>query len=140
MKLEAKAAEKGWMDCVDVFDESDDGKQSLDIITPTAYGTMACTHFFVCAAADEDDSCFENLDPSTGGKQKRRLARNAREAKRSKRITHQIEQLRNLLRASGRPVKTSKASVLSETADFIRDLQMQQLHLEVAIIALFACM
>lgn len=61
----------------------------------------------------------------------RRVERNAREQRRSKRITNQISHLREILRSAGRPVKSNKASVLSETADFIRDLQKQKRRLEV---------
>lgn len=57
--------------------------------------------------------------------QKRRLERNAREQRRSKRITDQIEQLRGLLQSAGRSVKANKASVLAETADYIQDLQKE---------------
>ena len=58
-------------------------------------------------------------------RQKRRLERNAREQRRSKRITDQIEQLRGLLQSAGRSVKANKASVLAETADYIQDLQKE---------------
>eukprot|EP00617_Octactis_speculum_P005205 CAMPEP_0185793686 /NCGR_PEP_ID=MMETSP1174-20130828/159606_1 /TAXON_ID=35687 /ORGANISM="Dictyocha speculum, Strain CCMP1381" /LENGTH=659 /DNA_ID=CAMNT_0028488857 /DNA_START=165 /DNA_END=2141 /DNA_ORIENTATION=- len=60
----------------------------------------------------------------------RRLERNAREQKRSKKIANQIEMLRQLLRNAGKPVKGNKASILSETADFIQELREVRKYLQ----------
>jgi len=87
-------------------------------------------------ASSDEDGMPPSKASKAGGKEsapdKRRLDRNAREQRRSKKITSQIDQLRQVLRAAGRPVKSNKSSVLSETADYIRDLQKKRQALEAA--------
>lgn len=61
---------------------------------------------------------------------RRRLERNAREQKRSLKITQRIEDLRRMLSQFGVDVKTSKSAVLSEATDYIAHLQRQQVHFE----------
>jgi len=77
---------------------------------------------------EDDDSISSSMDgPGVRGQLlKRRLQRNAREQQRSKRITNQIENLRGILQVAGRPVQLSKASVLSQTIDYIRELIVKQ--------------
>ena len=69
-----------------------------------------------------------------GQQLQRRLERNAREQQRSKRISNQIEILRDQLRLAGRPVKSSKSSVLSQAIDYIRELQVKRERLEVRLL------
>eukprot|EP00903_Cladosiphon_okamuranus_P014393 g13361.t1 len=61
---------------------------------------------------------------------KRRLERNAREQKRSLKISQRIEDLRRMLSQFGVDVKTSKSAVLSEATDYIAHLQRQQAQYE----------
>lgn len=61
---------------------------------------------------------------------RRRLERNAREQKRSLKISQRIEDLRRMLSQFGVDVKTSKSAVLSEATDYIAHLQRQQAHAE----------
>lgn len=92
-------------------------------------------------ASEEDavltDEDSDKNDASEGKthplhRDKRRLERNAREQRRSKKITNQIDELKELLRCAGRPVKANKASILAETADYIQDLQKKRCRLEQA--------
>lgn len=76
------------------------------------------------------------MAPGKSQNDKRRLLRNQREQRRSKKITNQIDVLRDLLKESGRPVKPNKASILSETATLIRDLQSAQERIQAAHVAL----
>ncbi|KAG5180422.1 hypothetical protein JKP88DRAFT_166633 [Tribonema minus] len=61
---------------------------------------------------------------------KRRLERNAREQKRSLKISQRIDELRLLLRQSGISVKNSKSHVLQEGTNLIKLLLRQQGALE----------
>ncbi|CAM9730266.1 unnamed protein product [Phaeothamnion confervicola] len=61
---------------------------------------------------------------------KRRLERNAREQKRSLKISQKIEELRKILRGSGVPAKSSKSSILHEATIYIRQLQRRQAQVE----------
>ncbi|CAM9460814.1 unnamed protein product [Sphacelaria rigidula] len=61
---------------------------------------------------------------------RRRLERNAREQKRSLKISQRIEDLRRMLSQFGVDVKTSKSAVLSEATEYIAHLQRQQVHFE----------
>lgn len=83
---------------------------------------------------DDDirDQCSSGRREKSGSKipNQRRLERNAREQKRSKKIANQIEMLRQLLRNAGKPVKGNKASILSETADFIQELREVRKYLQ----------
>uniref|UniRef100_A0A7S2R6X3 BHLH domain-containing protein n=2 Tax=Rhizochromulina marina TaxID=1034831 RepID=A0A7S2R6X3_9STRA len=57
---------------------------------------------------------------------KRRLDRNSREQKRSKRISDQIKELKTLLEEAGvNMAKGNKSSILTCAAEYIMDLQMQ---------------
>lgn len=56
---------------------------------------------------------------------KRRAERNAREQKRSLKITEQISHLKEVLVGDGRAVKNSKMAILVEVEDYIKDLQTQ---------------
>lgn len=60
----------------------------------------------------------------------RRLERNQREQRRSNQISQQIDGLRQVLTDAGIPVKASKASILTGTAQYIRLLQAKQAQLE----------
>ncbi|CAM9199710.1 unnamed protein product [Scytosiphon promiscuus] len=61
---------------------------------------------------------------------KRRLERNAREQKRSLKISQRIEDLRRMLSQFGVDVKASKSAVLSEATDYIAHLQRQHAQSE----------
>mmetsp|Transcript_31895 Transcript_31895/g.64909 ORF Transcript_31895/g.64909 Transcript_31895/m.64909 type:complete len:524 (+) Transcript_31895:2222-3793(+) len=61
---------------------------------------------------------------------RRRLDRNHREQKRSKRIADQINDLKELLEESGAPTsKGNKSSVLASAAEYIAELQQRNLEL-----------
>ncbi|KAG5188715.1 hypothetical protein JKP88DRAFT_303928 [Tribonema minus] len=61
---------------------------------------------------------------------KRRLERNAREQRRSLKISQKIDELRALLRQSGVMVKSSKSNILQEATQLICALQRRQALLE----------
>lgn len=74
------------------------------------YGGMGWS----CDASGRDDSCS-----------KRRQDRNAREQKRSLKISQQIGQLKDVLEVDGKKMKNSKIAILTGIEDYIRDLETQ---------------
>jgi PAS domain-containing protein len=64
-----------------------------------------------------------SLTPKDGSFVKRRQDRNAREQKRSMRISQQINNLKELLENDGRKMKNSKIAILIAAEDYIRDLE-----------------
>jgi len=77
------------------------------------------THSYGLTGGREDEWQKEQSD-------KRRLDRNSREQKRSKRISDQIKELKTLLEAAGvNMVKGNKSSILTSAAEYIMDLQQR---------------
>lgn len=74
-------------------------------------------------AEDEEEERKVVLD-------RRRYERNAREQKRSHKITDQINALRHMLQLSGVQVKGNKYSILSTAAEYIQKLEMRNRQLE----------
>lgn len=70
-----------------------------------------------------------SCDASGNGKEdscsKRRQDRNAREQKRSLKISQQIGQLKDVLEVDGKKMKNSKIAILTGIEDYIRDLETQ---------------
>uniref|UniRef100_A0A7S3Q2Z9 BHLH domain-containing protein n=1 Tax=Chaetoceros debilis TaxID=122233 RepID=A0A7S3Q2Z9_9STRA len=87
-------------------------------------------------AVPKSSESVDGEKPGPGGKKalnyQKRIERNEREKERSYRITHQINELRNLLSTGGVIVpKGTKNAVLTEAANYIRLLQQHQYKSEI---------
>lgn len=87
-------------------------------------------------AVTKSSGSVDGEKPGPGGKKalnyQKRIERNEREKERSYRITHQINELRNLLSTGGVIVpKGTKNAVLTEAANYIRLLQQHQYKSEI---------
>lgn len=96
---------------------------SYDDLGADVQGQQAMSHH-------GDLSATELLSPSKLAQDKRRCERNAREQKRSHKISETIRTLRTLLHAAGMHPKSSKYSVLTTSAQYIRELQNRTAFIE----------
>eukprot|EP00613_Pedinella_sp_CCMP2098_P000279 CAMPEP_0171622116 /NCGR_PEP_ID=MMETSP0990-20121206/17041_1 /TAXON_ID=483369 /ORGANISM="non described non described, Strain CCMP2098" /LENGTH=350 /DNA_ID=CAMNT_0012187831 /DNA_START=17 /DNA_END=1069 /DNA_ORIENTATION=- len=73
---------------------------------------------------DEDwgELCY-GLNPDGGNGHTQRLEKNAREQRRSKLLSNQFDQLGEMLHSAGRVGKRGRSCLLSEAAEYIRELQ-----------------